>query len=46
VVGAYADGKTSLVKRFVEGIFTDKYLATVDVKVDKIILKLISTNFD
>ena len=28
-------GKTSLVKRFVEGIFSEKYLTTIGVKVDK-----------
>ncbi|MCR9248640.1 MAG: GTP-binding protein [bacterium] len=35
VVGAYAVGKTSLVQRFVNGIFSDRYLTTVGVKIDK-----------
>lgn len=35
MVGAFAVGKTSLVKRFVESIFSEKYLTTVGVKVDK-----------
>jgi small GTP-binding protein len=35
MVGASAVGKTSLVARFVKGIFSDKYLTTVGVKIDK-----------
>jgi small GTP-binding protein len=35
MVGAYGVGKTSLVKRFVDSIFSDKYLTTVGVKIDK-----------
>jgi small GTP-binding protein len=35
MLGAYAVGKTSLVARFVRGIFSDKYLTTVGVKIDK-----------
>lgn len=35
MLGAFAVGKTSLVRRFVETIFTDKYHTTVGVKVDK-----------
>jgi len=35
MLGSYGVGKTSLVKRFVEGIFSDKYLTTIGVKVDK-----------
>ena len=35
MVGAYAVGKTSLVARFVRSIFSDKYLTTVGVKIDK-----------
>ena len=34
LVGAFAVGKTSLIKRFVDGIFSDKYLTTVGVKID------------
>jgi len=40
MVGAYSVGKTSLVKRFVESIFSDKYLTTVGVKIDKKQLRL------
>lgn len=35
MVGLYGVGKTSLVKRFVESIFSDRYLTTVGVKIDK-----------
>ena len=35
MLGASAVGKTSLVARFVQGIFNDKYLTTVGVKIDK-----------
>jgi small GTP-binding protein len=35
MLGAFAAGKTSLVERFVRGIFSAKYLSTVGVKIDK-----------
>jgi hypothetical protein len=35
MLGAFAVGKTSLVSRFVRSIFSDKYLTTVGVKIDK-----------
>ncbi len=35
MVGAFGVGKTSLVARFVSSVFSDKYLSTVGVKVDK-----------
>jgi len=35
MLGASAVGKTSLVKRFVESIYSDKYHTTVGVKIDK-----------
>ena len=35
MVGAFAVGKTSLVKRYVNSIFSEKYLTTVGVKIDK-----------
>ncbi len=35
MLGAFAVGKTSLVSRFVKSVFSDKYLTTVGVKVDK-----------
>jgi small GTP-binding protein len=41
LLGASSVGKTSLVKQFVEGIFNEKYLTSIGVKVDK---KLVSVN--
>ena len=38
MLGAYAVGKTSLVARFVKSIFSEKYLTTVGVKIDKKIM--------
>lgn len=35
LVGAFAVGKTSLVQRFVDSIYSDKYHTTVAVKIDK-----------
>lgn len=35
MLGAFAVGKTSLVRRFVESVFSDAYLTTVGVKIDK-----------
>ncbi len=35
MVGSFSVGKTSLVARFVESVFSDKYLTSVGVKVDK-----------
>jgi GTPase SAR1 family protein len=35
MVGASGVGKTSLVAKFVHSIFSDKYLTTVGVKIDK-----------
>ena len=35
LLGASSVGKTSLVKQFVEGIFDEKYLTTIGVKIDK-----------
>lgn len=35
LVGSFAVGKTSLVRRFVEGIFSERYLTTVGVKIDQ-----------
>jgi small GTP-binding protein len=35
MLGGFAVGKTSLVARFVSSIFSEKYLSTVGVKVDK-----------
>ena len=35
MLGAFAVGKTSLVQRFVKSLFSDRYLTTVGVKIDK-----------
>jgi len=35
MLGAFAVGKTSLVRRYVQSIFSDTYLTTVGVKIDK-----------
>lgn len=35
MLGGFAVGKTSLVSRFVHSIFSDKYLTTVGVKIEK-----------
>jgi len=35
MLGGFAVGKTSLVSRFVTGIYSEKYLTTVGVKIDK-----------
>jgi len=40
LLGASSVGKTSLVRQFVEGIFNEKYLTTIGVKVDKKIVSL------
>src|SRR5678816_4365433 len=40
MLGSFAVGKTSLVRRFVESIYTDKYHTTVGVKVDKKIVNV------
>lgn len=40
LLGASSVGKTSLVKQFVEGIFNEKYLTSIGVKVDKKIVKV------
>jgi small GTP-binding protein len=35
LLGAFGVGKTSLVRRFVQGIFDDRYLTTLGVKIDQ-----------
>jgi small GTP-binding protein len=39
MLGSFSVGKTSLVRRFVENVYSDKYLTTVGVKVDKKVLQ-------
>ena len=40
LLGAFGVGKTSLVRRFVDTIFSDAYLTTVGVKIDKKIVTI------
>jgi len=40
MLGSFAVGKTSLVRRFVESIFTDVYQTTIGVKIDKKVVQL------
>jgi hypothetical protein len=40
MLGMYAVGKTSLVKRFVDSIFDEKYHTTIGVKIDRKIVKI------
>jgi small GTP-binding protein len=40
LLGASSVGKTSLVKQFVNGIFNEKYLTTIGVKIDKKIVTI------
>jgi small GTP-binding protein len=40
MLGSFSVGKTSLVRRFVESIFSDRYLTTVGVKIEKKVLRL------
>lgn len=35
MIGSPAVGKTSLVRRFVQGMFSDEYLTTIGVKIDR-----------
>jgi len=40
MLGSFAVGKTSLVRRFVESIFDEKYHTTIGVKVDKKVVRV------
>ena len=40
MVGSYSVGKTSLVRRYVESIFSDHYLTNIGVKIDKKLVKV------
>lgn len=46
LLGAYGVGKTSLVSRFVHSIFSDKYLTTVGVKIEKKSVALVEGSVD
>jgi small GTP-binding protein len=39
MLGAFAVGKTSLIRRFVHSMFSEQYLTTVGVKIDKKVLQ-------
>jgi small GTP-binding protein len=41
MLGGFSVGKTSLVKRFVESVFSESYLTTVGVKIDKKTVNLV-----
>ncbi len=40
MLGSFAVGKTSLVQQFVSGIFSEKYLTTIGVKIDQKVLEI------
>ncbi len=40
MLGSFSVGKTSLVGRFVQGVYSEKYLTTVGVKVDKKVVRV------
>ena len=40
MLGAFSVGKTSLVKRYVDSVFSETYLTTVGVKIDKKVIDL------
>jgi small GTP-binding protein len=40
MLGTFAVGKTSLVRRYIESIYSDKYHTTVGVKVDKKVVQI------
>jgi small GTP-binding protein len=46
MLGTYAVGKTSLVRRYVESIFNDRYLTTIGVKVDRKFVKVAGNELD
>jgi len=46
MLGAFATGKTSLVQRYVNSIFSDKYHTTVGVKIEKTQVKIADTLID
>ena len=46
MLGAFSVGKTSLVKRFVQSIFSEKYQTTIGVKIDKKTVSIGSNDID
>jgi small GTP-binding protein len=44
MVGVFGTGKTSLVQRFVHTLFSERYLSTVGVKIDRKLLQLDGTD--
>lgn len=44
MLGPFAVGKTSFVKRFVESIFSDKYKTTIGVQISKKVITIESTD--
>jgi small GTP-binding protein len=46
MLGGFAVGKTSLVSRFVHSVFSDKYLTTVGVKIEKKTVDLATEKLD
>ena len=42
MLGAFAVGKTSLVRRFVDSVYSDSYHTTIGVKIDKKIIRIAS----
>lgn len=44
MVGLFATGKTSLVRRFVDSLFSERYLSTVGVKIDRKALEVDGTS--
>ncbi len=46
MLGAFAVGKTSLIQRYVNSIFSEKYKTTLGVKIDKKTLKIGEQNVD
>lgn len=44
MVGLFGTGKTSLVQRFVHSLFSERYLSTVGVKIDRKVMELDGTS--
>jgi len=44
MLGSFAVGKTSLVRRYVDSIFSENYVTTIGVKIDKKIVKVNNTD--